>query len=338
MIDHAPDAVLSMAPRARSSGFLVLLAAVTLIPLLGVPLALGLATAQITGPLPGALLLATITGPMHVAATGFFYFDRAFRPVMSENRFSCTWSLAWLPLTILGLGLAGAALIGPWGYLIIFSFHNIWLFYHYQRQNFGLASFVSTHVGVGRLPPRVNTVLNVAALGAIVALLGTPGFYPNPEGIIPAHAYVALRTAGTIVYLTSVVLMLWVFRSEPRLRDSVWLTGALIVCVAFFLPTIVCRNAGMAFLPVAFTHGAQYIMMMSVVSGRSSRGVLGLLTMCAVGVGAGLALNAMKVWPALLVAMGITQVHFLVDARVWRLREPRQRAIMRDRFDFLLTA
>jgi len=94
----------------------------------------------------------------------------------------------------------------------------------------------------------------------------------------------------------------------------------------------------MAFLPVAFTHGAQYIMMMSVVSGRSSRGVLGLLTMCAVGVGAGLALNAMRVWPALLVTMGITQVHFLVDARVWRLREPRQRAIMRDRFDFLLTA
>jgi hypothetical protein len=338
MIDHAPDAVLTMAPRARSRGFLILLTAVTLVPLVGMTVALAMVTAHITGPLPGALALAAITGPMHVAATGFFYFDRAFRPVIGENRLTCMWSLAWLPLTILALGLAGTALIGPWASLLIFAFHNIWLFYHYQRQNFGLASFVSTHVGVGRLPPRVNTVLNVAAFGAIVALLGTPGFYPNPNGIISAHAYVALRTAGTIVYLTSLVLMLWVFRSEPRLRDSVWLTGALIVSVAFFLPTIVFRSAATAFLPVAMTHGAQYIMMMSVVSGRSSRGVLGLLTMCAVGVGAGFMLDAMRAWPVILVATGITQVHFLVDAKVWRLREQRQRAIMRDRFDFLLAA
>ena len=60
--------------------------------------------------------------------------------------------------------------------------------------------------------------------------------------------------------------------------------------------------------------------------------------MCAVGVVAGLGLDAMKGWPVILVATGLTQVHFLVDAKVWRLREKRQRAIMNDRFDFLLAA
>jgi len=79
-------------------------------------------------------------------------------------------------------------------------------------------------------------------------------------------------------------------------------------------------------------------LMMSVVSGRSSRGWLGLLTMCAVGATVGLVINSMTTWPAILLATGIVEVHFLIDAKVWRLREQRQRKIMNDRFDFLLAA
>lgn len=335
MIDHAPEAILAATPRARSRGFMVALALITLLPLVGVPLALAVANARGTGLIPGSLALAAITGPMHVAATGFFYFDRAFRPVIGESRLRCLWSLGWLPLAIVALGLSGAVLIGPWAYLCIFSFHNVWLFYHYQRQNFGLASFISMHVGCGRLPVRVNTALNVAALGGIVSLLGTPGFYPNTAGLMTAHAYVVLRTAGAIVYVVSLMLMVGVFRAEPRLRESGLVAAALVLGVAFFLPTIVFRSSAMAFLPPAMAHGAQYILMMSVVSGRSSLGWLGLLSMCAVGVAVGLMMNAMAAWPAILITTGLVEVHFLVDAKVWRLREQRQRAIMHDRFDFL---
>ena len=338
MIDHAPEAVLLVSPRARSRGFLVWLALMTLIPLIGFPLALAVAKASGTGPPPGSLAVLAITGPMHVAATGFFYFDPAFRPVIGENRVSCLWSLGWLPLVILTLGLAGTVAIGPWAYLLIYSFHNIWLFYHYQRQNFGLASFVSTHVGCGRLPGHVNVALNVAALGAIISLLGTPDFYPITQRIMPALAYTVLRGLGTTIYGASLLLMLRAFRLEPRLRGNAWVAGALVLGIAFFLPTMVFRSASMAFLPLAMAHGAQYILMMSVVSGRSARGVLGFLVMCAVGVVAGLGLDAMRAWPVILVATGIVQVHFLIDAKVWRLREKRQRAIMNDRFDFLLAA
>ena len=345
MLDHAPEAVLMVTPRARSRGFLVWLALITLVPLIGFPLALKMAQWQGTGFLPGSLVLLAITGPMHVATTGFFYLDPAFRPVIGESRLSCLWSLGWLPLLLLTLGLAGVVAIGTWAYLLIFAFHNIWLFYHYQRQNFGLASFVSTHVGGGRLPGRVNTAFNVAALGAIVSLLGTPSFLMPTQGLVPgladtmpAAAFVVLRPLGTAIYAASVLLMLGVFRSEPRLRENAWLTGALLLGIAFFLPTIVFESVAMGFLPVAMAHGAQYILMMSVVSGRSARGVLGFVLMCAVGVVAGLGLDAMKGWPLILVATALTQVHFLVDAKVWRLREKRQRAIMNDRFDFLLAA
>lgn len=337
MIGDMPVALVAAPSRARSRGFLITLALITLLPLAGVPLLLTVAAALGTG-VPGSLALILVTGPMHVAATSFFYFDRDFWPVLRESPARCFWSLGLLPVGILALGVAGAAIIGPWVYLTIFFSHNVWLFYHYQRQNFGLISFVSTNVGCGRLPAQVNTTLNLAALGGIISMLGTPGFYPNTEGLVTPQAYLAMRTVGTTVYVVSLVLMIRVFRREPRLRESAWLVGALVLGMAFFLPAVVFQSAALAFLPYAIAHGAQYILMMSVLSGRSRRGWLALLTMCGLGVSIGLALNTLTAWPAILVATGITQVHFLVDAKVWRLREQRQRAIMNDRFDFLLAA
>jgi len=264
MIDRTPEAVLSAFSESRSRSFLVLLALITLIPLVGVPLAL-ISAGSFGGGLPGGVALLVITGPMHVAATSFFYFDRAFWPVMRESPLRCVWSPAWLPIGLLGLGVAGMALIGPLARLLIFVFHNVWLFYHYQRQNFGLISFVSTSVGGGRLPPRVNTTLNTAALGGIVAMLGTPGFYPYADGLMGPHAYFALRIVGTAVYAASVLMMIATFWREPRLRASAWLTGALVVGMAFFLPAVAFRTSALAFLPYAIAHGAQYILMMTVV-------------------------------------------------------------------------
>jgi hypothetical protein len=98
------------------------------------------------------------------------------------------------------------------------------------------------------------------------------------------------------------------------------------------------RSLAVAFLPYAIAHGAQYILMMSILSGRSRRGWVAFLTMCALGAGIGLAIDSMKAWPVIFVYMGLVQVHFLIDAKVWRLREPKQRAIMGNRFDFLLAS
>jgi hypothetical protein len=84
------------------------------------------------------LTVLAITGPIHVAATSFFYTDRDFRPILRGSRWRCVWSIVWLPTAILMLGLVSGYIRGrAWNYLAVFSFHNGWLFYHYQRQNFG---------------------------------------------------------------------------------------------------------------------------------------------------------------------------------------------------------
>jgi hypothetical protein len=347
-----PSSASALAPAGgTSSRFLLSLVLVTCVPLIFLPLVseLSLLGSFGGGMIPTILLVAVITGPVHVACTAFFYFDLEFRPVLRESPIRCLWSPALVPLAVTTVGVVAAIWVGPWAFLLIGAFHNIWLFYHYQRQNFGLISFMSTHFGSGRLPSMVNTALNLAALGGALCLLGDPEFYlisereeplMNRRGLIGANASMLLRGAGTIIYALSVLLMIGLLWLEKRLRSNGWVIGALFLSLAFFLPPVLFTSLFAAFLPLAIAHGAQYLLMMGVVSGRSSRSWLGLGLIFAACVGAGLTLNTMTdwTWPYVLIGIGLVQVHFLVDAKVWRLREPRQREIMNDRFDFFLAS
>ena len=82
-------------------------------------------------------------------------------------------------------------------------------------------------------------------------------------------------------------------------------------------------------------HGAQYLVIMGVTSKRAPHAwtrIVGI-TVAATGLGA-----AAFQLPRLVLAQtytGIVVWHFLVDARLWRLRDPSVRAIVSRRFDFL---
>ena len=65
-------------------------------------------------------------------------------------------------------------------------------------------------------------------------------------------------------------------------------------------------------------------------------GSFAVIVMAVLGGAIGFGLYSLPALPALLAATGVVQVHFLLDAKVWRLSDPRQRAIMNRRFDFLL--
>jgi hypothetical protein len=325
-----------LSPWAESRAFLAVLALLTLIPLIGLP-ALLLGRPAGSPPLPGLLTILFVTGSVHVASTAYFYFDRSFWPVLREAPLRCFWSIGLVPLILVVLGVAGMWAIGTWTLVLIIGGHNAWLFYHYQRQNFGLIAFVGRHVGFGPLPPTLGTALDLMALGAIVSMFGISGFLPDKDGLISDHAHALFRTAGVVVFVVASALMAWVLLRERRIMRYPSLTGAVLLGWSFFLPAIVFDAKGVTFLPYAIAHGAQYLLMMAILSGRSAGTWRALAGMCALAGGIGWTIEASNaLWPWILAGTGLVQVHFLVDAKVWRLREPRQRAIMSDRFDFLL--
>ena len=315
----------------RSTGFLACLALVTVFPLV---LMAVVYEARIA--VPGIFTLFLIAGPFHVATTSVFFFDREFRPVLRDSAARCLWSPLWLPVLIVAVGVTGKAVVGAWALWLLFMVHNIWLFYHYQRQNYGLLSFVSKSFELGRLPEQLSKALNVAAIGALLGMAGKPSFLPGGEELISSPVFQFVGRVGVCVFLVSVVMMTLAMVHEPQLRSNVWLVGGLVLDVAFFLPVFVYDNPLMAVLPIAIAHGAQYVLMMSVLTGRSQRGWVAFLTMCVLGLVIGQTLDDMRAWPLILVNLGIVQSHFLIDAKVWRLREPMQREIITRRFDFLL--
>jgi hypothetical protein len=314
------------------------MALLTVVPLVGFPMLFGMVNPSL-GPLSLRVIfvLLLVTGPIHVGSSAFFYADRDFKTLLQENRVRCLWSLGLLPAGLLGLGIFGVAAVGAWAVLGIFAFQYGWLFYHYQRQNFGLISLVSVHSGAGSLPRDVGVVLNVVALAGIVSIVGVPNLPPPQMAAMISHdAHIFMRWFSLALYVLSCGLLVRVFFMHARFRQDPWLAASLLLGWAFFLPAVACDAPSTAFIPLAVAHGAQYLLMMTVMSGRSGRGWFGVALAGLLGTAIGCVLDRMTELPAFFAATGLVQVHFLLDAKVWRLREPQQRAIISRRFDFLL--
>jgi hypothetical protein len=322
---------------AIARGFFSCLALLTIVPLAGFPLTSVLAEPHATIISPQVMLvIVTLAGSMHVAASSFFYADQDFRPLIAENRPRFLWSIALVPVTLLAFGVYGGMVLGPWAAFLVFAFHGAWLFHHYQRQNFGLISLASTNAGLGRVPSDVNVLLNLSAAAGIVSALRIRGFLPgDADQIVGANLHAWLLAIAVAIYAVSLALLVRAMIRHPSLRSDPWVTGGLLVGWAFFLPTLAVPTMAAGFLPLATAHGLQYMLMMTVLSGRSQRGVVGFAMMMALALGIGWGLDAMRDLPPLFFMTGLVQVHFLIDAKLWRLREPLQRSIISHRFDFL---
>jgi len=91
----------------------------------------------------------------------------------------------------------------------------------------------------------------------------------------------------------------------------------------------------MAFWSFAIGHGAQYLIFMTVVAeGRSKR--FGAYLIAGVTL-VGTTLFGLLTLPqaGAPIYSGIVIGHFLVDAKFWKMREPEQRRVIRERFGFL---
>lgn len=294
------------------------LAAATLLPLIG--LSLGAAPY-----LPGLAVLIAVTGYWHVSSTGFSYFDPDFRPLVKAEPWRFIAPLIVLPLAMVTLYVINPALgrLSVVGYLF-------WQGYHYQRQNYGLCALA----GGGRLPQSLNAGFNMVAIAGTLGLVRFSDV--SQIHLSPELAAAALAIASAI-YLGGVILVALSVAREPRLQAGRPFLF-VVMSSAFFLPSLVCDNPMAAFWSYAAAHGAQYLICQGTVAIRSGmsrpRFAAGFAIMAAVGT-----LGYFSVGHPLLMQawLGVVMVHFLADAKLWRLREPLQRQTIQRRFDFLFS-
>jgi hypothetical protein len=227
--------------------------------------------------------------------------------------------------------------IRPWLLAAFFC----WQLWHYQKQNVGLLSFVAAGTDGGPLSAWERRTLMLAAIAGIL------GFFSLAKiGLSAFAAETAwLHRVGAAVYLLVPVALGVAIAKTPALRTNMLRLAFLVLGSAFFLPTFLFSDAISATLSYAMAHGLQYLVFMGVVSLGHRNPIASVFLLLGLATIGALGLNAAVLAPdisdftwgfaAYGAFLGVVMAHFVLDAGIWRLREPFQRDYMREKFYFV---
>jgi hypothetical protein len=308
--------------------FVGLLAAVTLAPFLIVPVV----THAVPDGSPvlyayGALIFLSTN--FHVASTGWFVTD----PEMRTHFRAHPLRYVVAPVAVILACAVGFQWLGPKigdGIIVVFVG---WLLWHYQKQNLGLLSFVAT--GTDRVPVSVweRRTLMLTGIAGVAGVFSATGV--APAWLAGEFGY--LHQLGAWLYLLVPVCAAVAVASNASLRINRLRLLFFVIGAAFYVPVFVFNDPVSAITGSATAHGLQYLVFMGTVSGSGRRSLRPVLAMLAIAAAGALALNYAADQGGMLKGLfiGGVMAHFIVDAGIWRLREPFQRGYMRRKFHFV---
>ncbi len=316
--------------------FLVLVTLASLLPLVVLPY-----TQHVMGDASSALniviALNFVGANFHVAATGWFYTDPVMRSHFRSN--PARYLIAPCLLIAGGAALFQFGDASLRGTLLVLFF--CWQLWHYQKQNVGLLSFIAA--GTDGVPLSIWE-RRTLALAAFAGMLGF--FSLNTVGLPDLSSeFARLHRLGAAAYVLPPLALCVAVAKTPTLRTNRLRLAYLLFGASFFLPTFLFDDQRSATMGYAITHGLQYLVFMGFVSvGRphplaSLVMLLGMATLGAMALNAAILVPDLSGFPYGFVIygafIGAVAAHFVLDAGIWRLREPFQRGYMREKFHFI---
>ncbi|WP_344446955.1 hypothetical protein [Kitasatospora nipponensis] len=305
--------------------------------------AVTIAFAPAAGHPPAAALgtLLFLGTSVHVASTAWFWTVGAVRRHMlaSPGRY-----LVAPAVLVAGSALLAAALpAAAFGWVL--PGFLAWQFFHFQKQNLGLAALAATSYGAGGLSRSERRAVTGAGLAGIVGLLARPGLLQL--GVDPRLE--PLRPFAAAGYGLCVLAGLALLVRRPRGRRPVPFVLVQLLCLLFFLPAFCFDSPYAAVAGLTAAHGYQYLVIMGLVAAGGRRAgldrllSLALLLNIALLLGTGLNLashlhGASAPGGRALYGgyLGLVAAHFVVDAGLWRLRDAFPRAFLADRLPYLV--
>ena len=298
-------------------------------------------------------VLAAVGANFHVGATGWFFSD----PAMRSHFYSHPTRYFLVPLLL----IIGTALLFYFsdnvttGYF--FDFFGCWLLWHYQKQNVGILGFVGAATDGTSLSVWERRTLALAAVAGIAGNLrhwsaglppqtntGLPPSFDARLPPMPIEAFNGLNVGVLLLCLLPIFIVIAVVKT-PALRTNKLRMGFFLFGSLFFLPVFLFSDSVSAFAPYALAHGWQYVVFMTFVSVNQKAPFASVLILLIVSTMGFLLLDShpqIREWLGILdnplftgAIYGIVMSHFVLDAKIWRLREPFQRKYMRDKFYFI---
>jgi hypothetical protein len=279
-----------------------------------------------TPPLRALTWLLFAGSSVHVASTGWLFTVPEVRAYARHHALRCLW----VPVGLVGLGVTAAAAASPGTFSWLLMPFFGWQLWHYQKQNIGVTALAAAAERVPPLVPAERRPLLVAGVSAIAALAARPGLL----GLRVTHVADAIFPLAGLAYAIAVAAGLAVILRRPRARRPAGFCAAYLVSLFFVLPVFCWSSPYAAVGGMTVAHGLQYLILVSLVAGNGRRTRPSPLTKLAllanIALIGGTALN----WashlhnaavPGRLVFgayVGIVMAHFVIDAGIWRTRDP----------------
>jgi hypothetical protein len=317
--------------------FLALISLATLLPFALAPLVGHVFPAD--SPAIGVYAVLTfLASNFHVALTGWFYTDRDMRGHFRSKPVR----YLIVPGAIVAINVIAFCFLDSAIRLSIVFIFICWLLWHYQKQNVGLLSFIAA--GTDRVPLSAweRRTLALSAIAGISGCFSLMHFGPANLSTVFAQ----FHQVGAAIYLVLVPLSFSIaLIRNPILRTNPLRLVFFVIGTLFFLPTYIFSDSVSALAGYMLAHGLQYFVFMSFVSTAKERTMGAFAKLCAIALCGGILLDhaqAARTWLAAPYAgviyglfIGLVMSHFVLDAGIWRLREPFQRSYMRQKFDFI---
>lgn len=264
--------------------------------------------------------VSVLFGVAHVPTTFGLYADPDMRPFLRSHLVRCFA----VPMLLIVGAASAAVLAPPWLLPYLIGGFVCWQLHHFTKQNLGMLSFWCR---ANRLGGSDALERHLIVATGVAAMLGMSRFLPAYQGGRLPLAEI-LYPLGALVLIGAGTMM--VARAAPERRLP------LVAVSAFYLPLwLFPDNLGAAILGFVAAHGAQYFLMVGHLAAARRWLPWVLVGSSLVG---GILMRSPSsglLWGAVV---GVTMSHFVVDAGLWRMRDPERRTHITSRFRFLAHA
>lgn len=290
----------------------------------GIVAAVALAPRASAPPLRGLAWLLFLGSSVHVASTGWLYTLADVRAYSAQRPLR----YRWVPVGLVLGGAATAAIASPaqlsWLLLAYFA----WQFFHFHRQNLGMAALAASSHRVAPLTPTERGALTVAGGSGIVGLMARPALI---QLRVDTHIGF-LFDAGEIVFAAAVLTGLVALGRRPAPDRPAGVGTVYAMALLFSLPVFVFSSPYAAVGGMTIAHGLQYLLLVGLIAGggRRTTRLRAVVVLGNIGLVGGALLSgashlhdAMPVVRLLFGAyLGVVMAHFVIDAGLWRMRDP----------------
>jgi hypothetical protein len=247
------------------------------------------------------------------------------------------------PAALIVLAVVVAVLLRPSQYGWVLLPYFCWQFFHFQKQNIGIVALAAGAFAVRGPGPAERKALSLAGWAGILALASRPALLQLPVDPHLGALYdgaAALAVAATAAGFRALL-------ARPRAARPPGYCVASLSSLGFFAPVFFFHSPYAAVAGMTIAHGAQYLVLVGLMSGGGGPGadrVVGVAAFITLALLGGIALSTashLHGGPGAERAvfglyLGLVMTHFVVDAGLWRLRQPFPRTLLASRLPYLV--